>query len=98
MQFTRRLREPIRNGEITCTVRIWKRPRVKVGNKYRLDDGLVIVESIHEISFDDITPSLARRSGFSGLADLLKVAKHGAGECVYLIEFRYEPEILAPTS
>ncbi len=36
---------------------------------------------------DDITLELARRSGFDGVVYLLKVAKHGTGEQVYLIEF-----------
>ena len=90
MQITKRLREPVRNGEITQSVRIWKSPRVKVGNAYRLDPGRIVVDAIHEISFDDLTPSLAREVGFSGIAELLKVAKHGAGEKVYLISFHYE--------
>jgi hypothetical protein len=30
-------------------------------------------------------------SGFAGVVDQLKVAKHGAGENVYLIEFEFEP-------
>lgn len=90
MQFTKRLRDPIKRGEITCSVRIWKSPRVKVGNRYRLDNGSVVVDGLHELDFDDITPSLARRSGFAGVADLLKVAKHGRGENVYLVEFHYE--------
>jgi hypothetical protein len=29
MQFTKRLRERVRKGEITCTVRIWKRLQVR---------------------------------------------------------------------
>ena len=40
----------------------------------------------------DITPELARRSGFLGVVDLLKVAKHGRGENVYLVEFKYRPD------
>jgi hypothetical protein len=32
---------------------------------------------------------LARESGFLGVVDLLKVAKHGKGERIYLIRFRY---------
>jgi hypothetical protein len=44
---------------------------------------------LREIELDDITPQLARRSGFNGVVDLLKVAKHGAGEKVYLVEFHY---------
>lgn len=76
-------------GEITCTVRIWHRPHVRVGGRYALGPGFVEVQSIKEITLADITPSLARRSGFQGVVDLLKVAKHGAGECIYLIEFEY---------
>ncbi len=90
MLFTRRLHEPIRNGEVTCTIRISKRPRVKLGASYALGNGRVVVDKLFHIELDDITPSLARKSGFSGVADLLKVAKHGAGENVYLIEFHYE--------
>ncbi len=90
MLFTKRLHEPIRNGEVTCSVRIWKRPRVKPGNSYALGNGRVTVDKLHQIELHDITPSLARKSGFSGVADLLKVAKHGTGENVYLIEFHYE--------
>jgi hypothetical protein len=36
------------------------------------------IESIEPIGFPDITPQLARESGFLGLIDLLKVAKHSA--------------------
>ncbi|MEO6377743.1 MAG: hypothetical protein ABIO37_06935 [Caulobacteraceae bacterium] len=89
MVFTKRLREPIMRGEITCSVRIWRHPHVKVGGRYVLGDGAIEVSSIHQISLADITPALARRSGFAGVVDLLKTAKHGAGEKVYLIEFEY---------
>lgn len=89
MQFSRRLIDPIVRGEITVSVRIWKRPHVKVGNSYRCGPGFVVVESIEEITLEDVTPGLARLSGFSSVEDLLKVAKHGAGDFVYLIEFRY---------
>ena len=40
----------------------------------------------------DVTPELARRSGFQGVVDLFKVAKHGPGERVYLVEFEYRPD------
>ena len=89
MMFTKRLREPIMLGEVTCSVRIWQRPRVKAGGQYPLGSGTIHVTSIREIGFADITPDLARRSGFQGVVDLLKVAKHGPGETVYLVEFEY---------
>lgn len=89
MVFAKRLREGIRTGRITCTVRIWQRPRVKVGGVYPMEDGQIVVESIRQIEIGDITGVLARRSGFNGVVDLLKVAKHGSGTNVYLIDFKY---------
>lgn len=91
MQFTKRLRQGIREGRITCTVRIWQRPHVKVGGLYPMEDGHIIVESIQPIALEHVTGELARRSGFLGVVDLLKVAKHGPGTNVYLIEFEYIP-------
>jgi hypothetical protein len=91
MVFTKRLREGVRRGEITCSVRIWKSPHVKVGNRYQMEEGEIEVESIEQIGLQDITPMLARESGFLGVIDLLKVAKHGRGENVYLIRFHYVP-------
>ena len=89
MVFTKRLREGIRRGEITCSVRIWMNPRVKVGHRYRMEEGEIEVDSIEPIGFPDITPELARESGFLGVVDLLKVAKHGKGEKIYLVRFHY---------
>jgi hypothetical protein len=89
MTFTKRLREGIRRGEITCSVRIWTRPHARVGARYRMEEGEIQVDSIEPIGFPDITPELARESGFLGVLDLLKVAKHGRGENIYLIRFHY---------
>ena len=89
MQFTRRLRALVRNGEITTSIRIWQRPRVQVGRRYRMEDGHVEVEAIQEIRISDITQKLARESGFSSVPELLKVAKHGPGVRVYLVQFRF---------
>src|SRR5580765_4262188 len=91
MVFTRRLREGIRRGRIKCSVRIWMRPHVKVGGRYRMDEGQIVVDSIVPIRLADITHDLARESGFSSVRDLLQTAKHGGGHNVYLIRFRYLP-------
>src|ERR1700682_5184227 len=89
MVFSKRLREGVRRGEITCSVRIWTRPHVKAGVRYRMEEGAIEVDSIKPIGLPDITPALARESGFLGVVDLLKVAKHGRGERIYLIRFNY---------
>lgn len=91
MTFTKRLRDRIRSGEITCTIRFWISPRVIAGNRYQMEEGHIEVNSIQLIGLPDITPQLARQSGFLGVLDLLKVAKHGKGENIYLIHFHYIP-------
>jgi hypothetical protein len=89
MQFIKPLRPRIKSGEVTTSIRIWKSPHVKVGGRYKLEEGFVVVEAIKEIALSDITPDMARASGFEGVVDLLKTAKHGHGQNVYLVRFHY---------
>ena len=98
MVFTKRLRDGVRRGEITCSVRIWMSPRVTVGTRYAMEGGHIEVDSIEPIGLPDITPELARKSGFLGVLDLLKTAKHGKGENMYLIRFHYIPPARKPAS
>jgi hypothetical protein len=91
MVFTKRLREGIRRGRIRCSVRIWMRPHVKAGGRYAMDEGHIVVDSITPIGLGDVTDDLARESGFESTDDLLGIARHGAGEQVYLIRFHYLP-------
>jgi hypothetical protein len=49
MVFDKRLREGVRRGEITCGIRFWTRPHVKVGARYRVEEGEIEVDSIRRI-------------------------------------------------
>jgi len=91
MVFSKHLREGIRRGRVRCSVRIWMRPHVKVGGRYKMDNGHIVVDSVEEIAFADITDDLARESGFDSVEDLLGIARHGRGDPVYLIRFHYLP-------
>lgn len=91
MMFTKRLREGVRRGRITCSIRIWTRPQVKEGGRYRMEEGYIVVDSIAPIRVSDITHDLARESGFESVGDLLQTASHGSGDKVYLIRFHYLP-------
>jgi len=75
MVFAKQLRERIRRGRIRSTVRIWQAPHVKVGGRYPMDDGHVVVDSIDRIR----------------IKDLVEIARHGSGRNVYLIRFHYLP-------
>ena len=63
-----------------------------------MEEGQIEVDSIEQISLQEITGDLARESGFLGLIDLLKVAKHGKGDNVYLVRFHYVPPSVARRS
>ncbi len=89
--FTKRLRDGVRRGEITCSVRVWTRPHVKVGNRYAMEEGAIEVDAVVPITLDDVTPELARASGFASVPDLLAVAQHGRGQGVFLVTFHYVP-------
>jgi hypothetical protein len=91
MVFTKRLREGIRRGRIRISIRIWTKPHVKVGGRYPMDDGHVVVDSIERIALKDITRDMAGESGFESVADLLRIARHGPGNKVFLIRFHYLP-------
>jgi hypothetical protein len=91
MVFAKQLRDGVRRGRIRCSVRIWKHPHVKAGNRYAMDDGSIVVDSIERITRKQITNDLARESGFESVDALLKIAKHGSGEKIYLIRFHYLP-------
>ena len=92
MMFAKRLRARVVSGEITASVRIWQKPHVRIGGRYPLGAGHIEVTALTEIDLADVTPSLARETGFESLADLLEVAKHGRGERVFLVAFRYRED------
>lgn len=91
MVFTKKLRDGVRRGRIRSSIRIWQKPHVKVGGRYPMDDGQIVVDSIEKITCKDITHDLAREGGFESVQDLLGTAKHGPGRNVYLVRFRYLP-------
>jgi hypothetical protein len=56
-----------------------------------MEEGHIVVDSISPITTTDLTEDLARESGFENVDDLLKIAKHGSGDKMYLIRFHYLP-------
>jgi hypothetical protein len=89
--FTKYLRDGVRSGAITRSVRVWLTPRVRAGRRYKFEEGEIEIDSIVEITLEQITQRLARECGFASVNDLLKVAQHGRGENVYLVDFHYVP-------
>jgi hypothetical protein len=91
MLFTKYLRDGVRSGAITRSVRVWMNPRVRAGKRYRFEEGEIEIDSMAPISLAEVTPRLARECGFASVDDLLEVARHGRGETIYLVDFHYIP-------
>lgn len=91
MMFARPLRDRVRSGEITTSVRIWLTPRVRIGGRYPLLDGFIEVTRLQEVDLDDVTEAMALEGGFESLEALMKTARHGRGERVFIVDFVFVP-------
>ncbi len=89
MMFAKALRGRVRSGEITTSVRFWLNPRVRIGSRYPLLDGHIEVTGLTEIDASDVTEAMAQEGGFESLEVLMQTARHGRGERVFLVSFRF---------
>jgi hypothetical protein len=91
MEFSPELRDEVAAGDITLSVRLWQRPRVKAGGRYRVGFGAIEVDSIELVPFSAITEDDVRRAGEPDRETLRRRAAHAGpideDTLVYLIEF-----------
>ena len=91
MEFSRELRSDVLSGHITLSVRLWKRPRVKQGGRYRVGPGEIEVDAIELVPFAAITWADVRRAGEPDRETLRQRAAHAGpideDTFVYRIEF-----------
>ena len=91
MEFSRELRYDVLAGDITISVRLWKRPRVRQGGRYRVGPGEIEVDDIELVPFSAVTAEDVRRAGEVDREALRRRAAHAdpidEGTLVYRIEF-----------
>jgi hypothetical protein len=76
MQFSRELRDDVLAGDITVSVRLWTRPQVKEGGRYRVGLGLIEIDSVELVPFSAITEDDVRRAGEPDRETLRRRAAH----------------------
>ena len=76
MEFSRELRNDVLAGDITLSVRLWKRPRVKQAGRYRVGLGEIEVDAIELVPFAAITRADVRRAGERDRETLRRRAAH----------------------
>jgi len=91
MEFSKELRDDVIAGAITVSFRLWQRPKVRVGGRYRVGAGQIEVDSVELLPFAAITAADVRRSGEPGLQSLRTRAAHagpiGDDTLLYRVEF-----------
>jgi hypothetical protein len=95
VEFSRELREKVLAGEITVSFRLWSRPKVKPGGRYRVGDGQIEVDSVELLPFHAIDEGDLRRSGEADLESLRQRAAHAGpvhdDTLLYRVEFHAVP-------
>src|SRR5579884_991187 len=91
MEFSRELRSDVLAGDITLSVRLWKRPQVREGGRYRVGLGEIEIDAIELVPFAAITKADVRRAGEADREALRRRAAHAGpideDTLVYRIEF-----------
>lgn len=96
MDFSRELRNDVLAGDITLTVRLWKRPRVKEGGRYRVGPGLIEVDAVELVPFAAITEEDVRRAGEPDRETLRRRAAHAGPIDDDTLVYRIELHALSP--
>ena len=91
VEFSHELRDAVIAGDITLSVRLWRRPKVKVGGRYPVGPAVIEIDSIELVPFGSIGGDDVRLAGEPDLDSLRRRAAHAgpvdAGTLVYRIEF-----------
>jgi hypothetical protein len=91
VEFSRELRNDVLAGDITLSVRLWKRPQVKEGGRYRVGPGAIEVDAIELVPFAAVTPEDLRRAGEPDRETLRQRAAHAGpiedDTLVYRVQF-----------
>jgi hypothetical protein len=91
MMFSPDLRDGVAGGEITVSIRLWSRPKVKLGGRYSTANVVIEVDSIERLPFAAVTEADIRRSGERDRESLRDRAAHAGpideDTLVYRVEF-----------
>ena len=89
--FSRDLRDAVARGEITVSIRLWSRAKVKAGGRYETSGVVIEIDSVELLPFSAVNDDDVRASGERDRDALRERAAHSGpindGTLVYRIEF-----------
>jgi hypothetical protein len=74
--FSPELRDAVAGGEITVSIRLWSRPKVKLGGRYATAGVVIEIDSIEVLPFAAVTATDVRRAGEGDRESLRTRAAH----------------------
>jgi hypothetical protein len=91
VEFSKDLRPAVIAGDISVSVRLWQRPRVRAGGRYPVGPAIIEVDAVELVPFSALTEQDIRRSGEPDRETLRQRAAHAGPisdeTLVYRIEF-----------
>ena len=96
MEFSRELRNDVLAGDITLSVRLWQRRRVKPGGRYRVGLGEIEVDAVELVPFAAITAEDVRRAGEADRETLRRRAAHAGPIDDDTLVYRIELHVVSP--
>jgi hypothetical protein len=89
--FSPDLRERVASGEITVSIRLWSRPKVKAGGRYATAGVVIEIDAMELLPFSAVTTADIRRTGERDRESLRNRAAHAGAvdddTLIYRIEF-----------
>src|SRR3954465_11634928 len=96
VQFSPELRDDVLAGDIRVSVRLWKRPQVKEGGRYRVGLGLIEVDAVELLPFAAITETDVRLAGEPDRETLRERAAHAGPIDENTLVYRIELHAVSP--
>jgi hypothetical protein len=96
VQFSRELLDDVLAGDITLSIRLWKRPRVKPGGRYWVGLGEIEVDAVELIPFAAVTGEDVQRAGEPDRETLRQRAAHAGPIDENTLVYRIEFHLLSP--
>jgi hypothetical protein len=91
VEFSRELRSAVIAGDICVSIRLWQRPKVRVGGQYPVGPAVIEVDSMELVPFGSVSAADVRMAGEKDLESLRQRAAHAGpiddSTLVYRIEF-----------
>lgn len=96
--FSPELRERVAAGDITVSIRLWQRPKVKAGGRYASHGFRIEVDSVELLPFSAVTTEDVLRSGELDRESLRRRAAHAGPIADRTLVYRIEFHVVEPSS